>query len=300
MIVALEIDREIDLSIFSSLLFKAGIMHRIVESGSFQILSVQSEQEKIAVLSLYQHYLDGELQFQIAPEESSSSMASGLMSSVLPVLLRAPLVVTILCLNIICFPITLGSELGEFNSWFHAATFLEFKVVGNQLYFSDLAHTISSQQYWRLLTPMLLHFGWLHIVFNLLWIWEIGKRIEKHSGALILLLVVLASSIGANLMQYWLAGAGLFGGMSGVVFGLLGYALCWHLYLRAPYFGLPTGIYVFMLTYLALGFTGAIDMLGLGSLANGAHLGGLLAGLVFGTGTVFIQAVSANSRNSTS
>jgi len=35
-----------------------------------------------------------------------------------------------------------------------------------------------------------------------------------------------------------------------------------------------------MLAYLALGFSGLIDLLGLGSLANGAHLGGLLAGMV--------------------
>ena len=35
-----------------------------------------------------------------------------------------------------------------------------------------------------------------------------------------------------------------------------------------------------MLGFLILGFTGVIDLLGLGNLANGAHLGGLLAGMV--------------------
>jgi GlpG protein len=223
-----------------------------------------------------------------------------MLPNILTKLLSAPLVVVILCLNVIFFPITMGSEAGEFNALFEAFTFLEFKVVGNELYFANLEYTISSHQYWRLLTPMFLHFGWLHIVFNLLWVWEIGKRIEKHSGTSVFLLVVLASSLGANFMQYWLAGVGLFGGMSGVVFGLLGYALCWHLYMRSPYFGLPKGIYIFMLGYLVLGFTGAIDLLGLGSLANGAHLGGLLAGLGIGGVTVFIQFISANARNSTS
>jgi GlpG protein len=37
-----------------------------------------------------------------------------------------------------------------------------------------------------------------------------------------------------------------------------------------------------MLGFLALGFTGVLDLLGLGALANGAHLGGLLAGAVIG------------------
>ena len=295
MIIALEIDREIDLTMFSTLLFKAGVKHWINESGPYQILSVQSENEKAVVLGLYERFLNDEFQFTTVPQSSSC-----LGAKLLPVLQDTPLVIAILFLNVIFFPVTMGSDVGEFNSWFQTFTFLEFKVVGNELYFANLENTISSQQYWRLLTPMFLHFGWLHIVFNLLWVWEIGKRIERHSGTLVLLLVVLTSSLGANVMQYWLAGVGLFGGMSGVVFGLLGYALCWHIYLQASYFGLPKGIYVFMLGYLVLGFTGVIDLLGLGSLANGAHLGGLLAGLCLGCGTVFLQVISDNSRNSTS
>ena len=46
--------------------------------------------------------------------------------------------------------------------------------------------------------------------------------------------------------------------------------------------GLVSGVYIFMFIYLALGFSGAIDLLGLGRLANGAHLGGLAAGLLLG------------------
>jgi GlpG protein len=46
--------------------------------------------------------------------------------------------------------------------------------------------------------------------------------------------------------------------------------------------GVPNGIYIFMLAYLVIGFTGVIDLLGLGSLANGAHLGGLIGGVVTG------------------
>ena len=49
---------------------------------------------------------------------------------------------------------------------------------------------------------------------------------------------------------------------------------------RSLKIGLAKGIYIVMIAYLALGFSGLIDLLGLGSLANGAHLGGLLAGMV--------------------
>ena len=297
-IVALEIDRAVDLSAFSSLLFQAGVIHRISESGNLQILFVRSEEEKTAVQAIYQRYVEGDL--QLPQVDSRQIEPRSMLPNILTKLMKTPLVVVILCLNVMFFPITMGSEVGEFNFWFQTFTFLEFKLVGNELYFASVEYTLSTHQYWRLLTPMFLHFGWLHIVFNLLWVWEIGKRIEKHSGASVLLMVVLASSLGANFMQYWLAGAGLFGGMSGVVFGLLGFALCWHFYMRASYFGLPKGIYIFMLGYLVLGFTGAIDLWGLGSLANGAHLGGLLAGLGIGGVTVCIQFISDGTRNSTS
>jgi GlpG protein len=37
-----------------------------------------------------------------------------------------------------------------------------------------------------------------------------------------------------------------------------------------------------MLGFLALGFTGALDLLGIGTIANGAHLGGLIMGALVG------------------
>ena len=119
-------------------------------------------------------------------------------------------------------------------------------------------HTIESGQYWRLLTPMFLHFGLLHIVFNLLWVWEVGRRIELVNGSLLLLLVTLASSLLANFMQYYLYGPSFFGGMSGVVFGFLGYSLVWSRMVPRRTTGLPPGLYIFMLVYLAVGFTGRL------------------------------------------
>ena len=36
--------------------------------------------------------------------------------------------------------------------------------------------------WWRFITPTLLHFSWMHLVFNCLWIWEFGRRIEGVVG----------------------------------------------------------------------------------------------------------------------
>ena len=48
-----------------------------------------------------------------------------------------------------------------------------------------------------------------------------------------------------------------------------------------------------ILLFLLLGFTGMIDLLGFGAIANGAHLGGLMAGMTMG----FIGYLAANARS---
>jgi GlpG protein len=111
--------------------------------------------------------------------------------------------------------------------------------------------------YWRYVSPALVHFGVMHIVFNALWIWEFGSRLELRLGSIFVLNLFLAGAVGGNLLQYWWAGPSIFGGLSGVVF-------------------------TFMWIWLLVGFTDVLKYLGLGSIANGAHLGGLLVGIFTG------------------
>ena len=136
---------------------------------------------------------------------------------------------------------------------------------------------------------MLLHFSWLHITFNLLWVWEVGRRIEYIHGWRWLAVVTVTASVAANALQAIFAPMQLFGGMSGVVFAYLGYVMIWDWLRPNSRIGLAKGIYLVMLAYLILGFSGFIDLLGLGSLANGAHLGGLLAGMALGSIRAFLH-----------
>ena len=107
-------------------------------------------------------------------------------------------------------------------SWLSALTFSDFDVIGQQIRF--VAH---EGQYWRLLTPVFIHFGWLHIAFNSLWMWELGGKLELRLGSAMLGLLVVITGTGSNIAQFLYTGPSLFGGMSGVVYGLLGY--CWVL-----------------------------------------------------------------------
>ena len=44
---------------------------------------------------------------------------------------------------------------------------------------------------------------------------------------------------------------------------------------------LPPALYLFMIAWLILGFAGILDLFGFGSVANFAHLGGLISGIMF-------------------
>ena len=66
-------------------------------------------------------------------------------------------------------------------------------------------------EYWRYVTPALIHFGLIHILFNGLWIWEFGSRLELRLGSIFTLNLFLAGSIGGNLLQSWWSGPSIFG-----------------------------------------------------------------------------------------
>jgi GlpG protein len=276
-IPALEVDLDVDLSQFAIQLREIGIPHRIAEEGNRQVVFVHHAAHVEHISVLYRAYLDNAL-----PEVVQANTRRGVSFNPRTMLRQFPLTLAIIFISIVFYPVTLGLVEGQITVLFLAMSFVPFELNGQEVYFSDLSETLASGEYWRLLTPMFLHFGWLHITFNLLWVWEVGRRIELVNGASVLLLVTLVSSLLANVTQYVMSGPSFFGGMSGVVFGYIGYSLLWSRLVPARSMGLRSGLYVFMFIYLIVGFSGAIDLLGIGSLANGAHLGGLIGGVLVG------------------
>ena len=290
MINALEVPLKVDLSAFSAHLSTHGVRHRISEEGLNQVVWVASEQQAAIVTEAYMRLESGDLDLPQAaawPARVTPRFALAYR--------QFPLTLVLIAITILCFPI--GMRIEGFSDLFFVMIFTPAEQVGNQIYIATLQETFERGEFWRLLTPMFIHFGWLHIVFNMLWVWEIGRRIEVNQGASVFLAVVVVSSLLSNLGQYWLTGPGFFGGMSGVVYGLLGHALIWSKLLPSRNLGVPNGVYIFMLVYLALGFTGAIDLLGIGTLANGAHLGGLIGGLFTGGLAVLLARLPASPKH---
>jgi GlpG protein len=160
--------------------------------------------------------------------------------------------------------------------------FLLLKNNGSNLYPSFQNTYIASQEWWRLITPTFLHFSLTHLIFNCLWIYILGSKIEVIDGKAVFLALFLISGISSNLGQYFLTGNYLFGGLSGSVYGLLGYCFILDLDKRGQRYDLPNALYIFMFIWLLIGFTGVLNIFGFGNVANIAHLVGMIAGFILG------------------
>ena len=140
-------------------------------------------------------------------------------------------------------------------------------------------------QFWRPFSPALLHaplisngtfqvMGIMHILFNMMWLRQLGGVIESRHGSKYMLVMFLVFSALPNIFQYSAMGPA-FLGMSGV-----NYALLCFLWIRGrfdPRYGmrLDPGIIWFMMIWFVFGFMG-------NSTANMVHLGGVLCGVSWG------------------
>jgi len=186
-------------------------------------------------------------------------------------------------LIVISIAITFVTDFGQSSYW---GVFMISRIPdpGFNLY------EIRQGEIWRLITPIFIHLSYIHIIFNMMWLWDLGGTIENLQGRFNIVSQVIVYGIAGNLAQYYSSGP-FFGGMSGVVYGLLGYI--WMQCKFNPRFGasIPKEIAYMMLAWYFLCWTGLF-----GPIANMAHTGGLLVGLVWG----FINARLTVKKNKNS
>lgn len=156
------------------------------------------------------------------------------------------------------------------------------EVITNELENLDVFSDIKSGQLWRLITPVFLHFGMIHLLFNMYWLWSLGGLLEVRYGSGRFLLLFLLTAMLSNVAQALIGGPN-FGGMSGVNYGLFGYMYLHGKFHPAPSFQPDRQTVFIMLAWLVLCFSGLM-----GTIANWAHLFGFLTGAAAGFGNAML------------
>ena len=139
---------------------------------------------------------------------------------------------------------------------------------------------IRAGEVWRLVTPIFLHGGLLHLLFNMLWLYQLGGQIEAQESSRSITVMVLVFASICNTAQYLVSGP-LFVGMSGVVYGLLGYIWMMTRFQVGTRYMLSEQTVMFMLLWLGVCLVGIIP-----HVANTEHVVGLLLGVAWG----FVQS----------
>ncbi|MFL3654065.1 MAG: rhomboid family intramembrane serine protease [Halioglobus sp.] len=265
---ALSVALDEDLLPLSGLLHQHGVMHRIFEEGGRQVVLVGRQDQAQQVKDLYQAWRTGDVRIELtrhATQDTAIPMSAALRS--------APVTFVLILLSIGGFLIYLYAPM----NWLTSLTFSSSQISDNQ----TLLQAVDGQ-YWRLMTPAFLHFGWLHIVFNCLWLWDLGRRIEQVMGHLNMFMLFLVIAVVSNTSQFAFGGGGLFGGMSGVVYGLLGFSWIAPQVQPAWLIQPSRSIMIFMVGWLVVCMSGMVEVLGFGAIANAAHVGGLICGGIVG------------------
>ncbi len=139
---------------------------------------------------------------------------------------------------------------------------------------------VQAGEWWRLVTPIFLHFGVIHILFNSIALYAFGMQLEQLIGSRRFVLIFFLSGIAGNILALALqSGNTITAGASGAIFGLLGAAIG-YFYRNREVMGAWGRSNLRSLLFTAgLNFVFTLSIPGI---SLGGHLGGILAGLALG------------------
>jgi membrane associated rhomboid family serine protease len=138
---------------------------------------------------------------------------------------------------------------------------------------------IRGGEWWRLVVPMFLHVGGIHLAFNMYALWIIGPQLEVIYGSARYVFLYLASGIGGFIASYFFAAPNVVGaGASGALFGLMGVLFVYTRRYKSEIpplllSGMQRGIRWTLLINLAITFL-------IPFISRPGHLGGLATGML--------------------
>lgn len=171
-----------------------------------------------------------------------------------------PLTVGLLVASLL---VAVASELGSRNGPIEALFFSWYRIQEGEV--------------WRLITPVFIHFGIVHFAVNSIMTYQLGASVEEHKCIGHMAAFVLVAAALPNLAQYFASGSRSFGGLSGIGYALFAYIWMQALFNRRNHLMMDQSFVILWLGWFVLCWTGLV-----GNIANWAHAGGLVVGLVWG------------------
>ena len=263
---------ETDLSAVSGYLQQSGIVHQIYEETGWQVVAVNDARVVGAVLQFIEGVTQGSI--RIETDNHVKTINKLEIPTMVDQIKAVPITSFLILLS------ALGALLVWLDQDYRYIPYFTFQNLTLQG-FVPLSVSLVAGEWWRLVTPVFLHFSFFHVLFNGLWVWDLGRRLELLLGKKLYILFFMITGIASNACQFVWSGPGVFGGMSGVVYALVGFIIVRHKLVPHRLTAVSPGILIFMLAWLVLCMTGAVDYFIGGSVANAAHVGGLVAGCAF-------------------
>ncbi|WP_162632640.1 rhomboid family intramembrane serine protease [Paraliobacillus zengyii] len=128
-------------------------------------------------------------------------------------------------------------------------------------------------EWWRIVSSMFLHIGFLHLVMNMFALHIVGSLVERIYGVKRFLFIYFGSGILGGITSFAFSPQ-LAAGASGAIFGLFGALLFFGLHYRRIFFQtMGWNIIVIIAFNIIFGFV-------VQQIDNGAHIGGLVGGFI--------------------
>ena len=256
------IDR--DMSEINAFLSSQNIAHIFTEEGAEQVLWMSDQSQVAFVDDFLDKYFRGEIQMR-----RTAKLDVLKRPDLLEFAAAAPVTTILLLLGFI------GYIIGDV---------VQSSEIFKHLAYLPISYLLKNFEFWRLITPVFVHFSIAHFVLNAIWLFILGRGLENYLGTKHYIYLFLATAIFGNVAQFSASYSNLFGGLSGVVYGLLGFLTVGKFLFKEKLLQVPTNLIVICLISMAMGFLGVLDWMTSGGIANWAHLGGFVGGCVYAIG----------------
>lgn len=274
---AIETSIEQDLSLFSRYLWQQQVRHRIFEESGRQVVEVADAATVGAVRAAYRAWREGRLVLEpVRVESGPGRERDAPLVRLFNLIRRFPVLIGMIGLSLAVLPFSLAladGRLGAVAGW--------LTIVDLRADLEGVAALLEGEP-WRWITPIFLHFSAVHVLFNLAVTFDLGRRIEFGRGSPRFAVIVVVTAVVSNLGQYLMSGNPIFGGLSGVAYGLLGYVLVsgrrWP---EETVWQVHPGLAFSLVLFLVVFSTGITEPFGL-YVANEAHWFGFVTGGVLG------------------